>query len=232
MLVLRPVRRVLPGVQSGVAQYDFDPICYQERVPQQKPQLLTVLSIAFSLVLLTFMMSIWRAFELDEGSAESAQRLVVRHRVSLTFNLPGFYRKRFAPFREWSVVPVSWFGGVYKDQKPDNFFARFLYRSRGTLETFRDIEMPEDQRTAWERDRQGVIVDDTLAKKYGWKLGDRIVLKGTFIPLILSLTFEEFSSPIPTTSLFISMPSTWRKPLIFSRGGRARSAFWRRLPEM
>ena len=48
---------------------------------------LTVLSIAFSLLLLTLMMTIWRAFYLDQGSAESAERLVVRHRVSLTFNL-------------------------------------------------------------------------------------------------------------------------------------------------
>ena len=47
--------------------------------------------------------------------------------------------------------------------------------------------MPEDQRIAWQRDRQGVIVDDTLAKKYGWKLGDRIVLQGTIYPVNLEL---------------------------------------------
>ena len=40
------------------------------------------------------MMTIWHAFYLDQGSAESAQRLVVRHRVSLTFSLPGFYREK------------------------------------------------------------------------------------------------------------------------------------------
>jgi hypothetical protein len=48
---------------------------------------LTVLGIAFSLLLLTLMMTIWRAFYLDEGSAESAERLVVRHRVSFDFQL-------------------------------------------------------------------------------------------------------------------------------------------------
>ena len=87
---------------------------------------LTVLSIAVSLVLLTFMMTLWHAFCLDEGSAESAQRLVVRHRVSLTFSLPGFYRDKIRAIPGVvSVVPVSWFGGIYKDQKPDNFFAQF-----------------------------------------------------------------------------------------------------------
>jgi len=154
----------------------------------KRRSILTVLSIAFSLLLLTLMMTIWRAFYLDEGSAESAERLVVRHRVSLTFSLPGFYREKIrAVPGVVSVVPVSWFGGIYKDQKPENFFAQFGTDPEDFFKVFRDIQMPDDQRTAWLRDRQGVIVDDTLAKKYGWKLGDRIVLLGTIYPVDLEL---------------------------------------------
>ena len=149
---------------------------------------LTVLSIAFSLLLLTLMMTIWRAFYLDKGSAESAERLVVRHRVSLTFNLPGYYREKIrAVPGVLSVVPVSWFGGIYKDQKPENFFAQFGTDPEEFFKTFRDLDMPQDQVTAWQRDRQGVIVDDSLASKYGWKLGDRIVLQGTIYPINLEL---------------------------------------------
>jgi hypothetical protein len=37
----------------------------------KRRSILTVLSIAFSLLLLTLMMTIWRAFYLDEGSAAS-----------------------------------------------------------------------------------------------------------------------------------------------------------------
>jgi putative ABC transport system permease protein len=154
----------------------------------KRRSILTVLSIAFSLLLLTLMMTIWRAFYLDEGSAESAERLVVRHRVSLTFSLPGFYREKIrAVPGVVSVVPVSWFGGIYKDQKPENFFAQFGTDPEEFFKVFRDIQMPDDQRTAWLRDRQGVIVDDTLAEKYGWKLGDRIVLQGTIYPVDLEL---------------------------------------------
>ena len=85
---------------------------------------------------------------------------------------------------------MSWFGGIYKDQKPDNFFAQFGTDPEEFFKTFRDIEMPEEQSTAWQRDRQGVIVDDTLAKKYGWKLGDRIVLQGTIYPINLELNIR------------------------------------------
>ena len=154
----------------------------------KRRSLLTVLSIAFSLLLLTLMMTIWRAFYLDEGSAESAERLVVRHRVSLTFNLPGFYREKIRAIPGVvAVTPVSWFGGIYKDQKPENFFAQFGTDPDEFFDVYRDIRLPADQRIAWQRDRQGVIVDDTLAKKYGWKLGDRIVLQGTIYPIDLEL---------------------------------------------
>ncbi len=154
----------------------------------KRRSILTVLSIAFSLLLLTLMMTIWRSFYLDEGSAESSERLVVRHRVSLTFTLPGYYREKIrAVPGVVSVVPVSWFGGVYKDQKPENFFARFGTDPDEFFKTFRDVSMPEDQIKAWQRDRQGVIVDDSLATKYGWKLGDRIVIQGDIYPVNLEL---------------------------------------------
>jgi putative ABC transport system permease protein len=154
----------------------------------KRRSILTVLSIAFSLLLLTLMMTIWRGFYLDQGSAESSQRLVVRHRVSLTFNLPGFYRDKIrAVPGVVAVVPMSWFGGIYKDQKPENFFAQFGTDPDEFFKVYRDLELPPDQVLAWQRDRQGVIVDSSLATKYGWKLGDRIVLQGTIYPVNLEL---------------------------------------------
>jgi putative ABC transport system permease protein len=157
----------------------------------KRRSILTVLSIAFSLLLLTLMMTIWRGFYLDHGSAESAQRLVVRHRVSLTFNLPGYYREKIRAIPGVvGVIPVSWFGGIYKDQKPENFFARFGTDPDEFFKVYRDVEMPDDQIKAWQRDRQGVIVDDFLAKKYGWKLGDRIFLQGDIYPVDLELNIR------------------------------------------
>src|SRR5215475_258377 len=157
----------------------------------KRRSVLTVLSIAFSLLLLTLMMTIWHAFYLDQGSAESAQRLVVRHRVSLTFSLPGFYREKIRALPGVkAVVPVSWFGGIYKDQKPENFFAQFSTDPEEFFKVYRDVQMPADQIAAWQHDRQGAIVDDTLAQKYGWKLGDRIVLQGTIYPLNAELNIR------------------------------------------
>ena len=157
----------------------------------KRRSILTVLSIAFSLLLLTFMMTLWHAFALEDGSAESAERLVVRHRVSLTFTLPGYYREKIRSVPGVvAVVPSSWFGGIYKDRKPENFFAQFGTDPEEFLKVYRELKLPDDQVKAWQRDRQGAIVSESLAQKYGWKLGDRIVLLGDIYPVNLELNIR------------------------------------------
>jgi putative ABC transport system permease protein len=154
----------------------------------KRRSILTVLSIGFSLLLLTFMMTLWHAFALEDGSTESAQRLVVRHRVSLTFTLPMYYRDKIRAIPGVvAVVPNSWFGGIYQDQKPENFFARFGTDPDEFLKVYPELKIPEDQVKAWQRDRQGAIVSDSLAQKYGWKLGDRVVIHGDIYPVNLEL---------------------------------------------
>jgi putative ABC transport system permease protein len=154
----------------------------------KRRSILTVLSIGFSLLLLTFMMTLWHAFALEDGSAESAQRLVVRHRVSLTFTLPMYYRDKIRAIPGVvAVVPNSWFNGIYKDQKPENFFARFGTDPDEFLKVYSELKMPDEQIKDWQRDRQGAIVSESLAKKFGWKLGDRIVIQGDIYPVNLEL---------------------------------------------
>jgi len=167
---------------------------------------LTVLSITFSLLLLTLMMTVWRAFYMDTFSAQSAQRLITRHRVSLTQSLPLFYREKIRTVPGVvAVAPNSWFGGVYKDHKPENFFARFGTDPDEILKIFTDFTISPDQLLAWQRDRAGVIVDDQLARKYGWKLGDRITLQGDIYPVDLELTIRGiYSAPAPTNSIYFN----------------------------
>jgi putative ABC transport system permease protein len=157
----------------------------------KRRSILTVASIGVSLLLLTFMMTMWSGFYIEKGSAESTRRLVTRHRVSLTFNLPGFYREKIRALPGvLAVVPNSWFGGLYKDDKPENFFAQFGTDPDEFPKVYPEMQLPPDQLAAWQRDRAGVIVNDELAQAHGWKLGDRIVLMGTIYPVNLELTIR------------------------------------------
>jgi putative ABC transport system permease protein len=172
----------------------------------KRRSILTVLSLTFSLLLLTLMMTVWHTFYIDTISAESAQRLVTRHRVSLTQSMPLFYRDKIRTIPGVvAVAPNDWFGGVYKDHKGENFFARFGTDPDEILKIFTDFKIPADQVQAWQRDRAGSIVDDGLAKKYGWKIGDRIMLQGDIYPVDLELTIRGiFTAPAPTSSIYFN----------------------------
>jgi putative ABC transport system permease protein len=172
----------------------------------KRRSLLTLLSISFSLLLLTVMMTIWRAFYLSDGTAESAQRLIVRHKVSLAQFLPIAYRERIRAIPGVkNVVNQTWFGGQYIDDKPEHFFAQFGTDPNEIFEVQRDFHIPPDQLEAWKKDRAGCVVDAELAKKYGWKIGDRIHIKGTIFPLDLELTVRGmFTTAQPTETIYFN----------------------------
>jgi putative ABC transport system permease protein len=157
----------------------------------KRRSVLTMLSISFSLLLLTLMVSIWRTFYIDVGSALSVKRTITRDRVSLAFLLPGYYREKIRAVRGVvAVTPMTWFGGRYKDDRPENFFAQLATDPDEYLKVASDKILPPDQLEAWQHDRAGAIVDVTLANKYGWKIGDRITLLGTIFPVNPELTIR------------------------------------------
>ena len=91
----------------------------------KRRSLLTMVSISFSLLLLTMMICIWRSFYIDQVAPEAARRLIVRDRVSLAFLLPAYYRDKIRAVPGVNaVVPLTWYGGRYIDDRPEHFFAQ------------------------------------------------------------------------------------------------------------
>src|SRR6202451_2537141 len=157
----------------------------------KRRSILTLLSIGFSLLLLTLMASIWRAFYIDVGAPDSAKRVITRDRVSLAFFLPAYYREKIRSLPGVvAVAPMTWFGGRYKDDRPENFFAQLATDPDEYMKVASDKIIPPEQVAAWQRDRSGALVDVTLANKYGWKIGDKITLQGTIFPVNPELTIR------------------------------------------
>ena len=136
----------------------------------KRRSLLTMISISFSLLLLTLMICIWRSFYVDQVAPEASRRLITRDRVSLAFFLPAFYRDKIRSVQGVTgVVPITWFGGRYIDDRPEHFFAQLGTDPDEYLKVASDKIVPPDQLKAWQQDRAGALVDVTLANKYGWK---------------------------------------------------------------
>ena len=173
----------------------------------RRRSVLTMLSIGFSLLLLTLMMTVYRSFYMSKGSSESSLRLITRNRVSLVFFLPIYYRDKIkAVPGVVEVVPASWFGGLYLDQKPEHFFAQFGTDPEDFFKVYNTWQIPPEQLTAWQHDQAGAVASDALAARQGWKIGDRIVIKRNIYPVDLELTLRGlYHANEPADSLYFNM---------------------------
>ena len=172
----------------------------------RRRSILTAISIAFSLLLLTLLMSVYRGFYIDQGPPESALRLVTRHKVSLVFFLPSYYREKVRTIPGVvHVSPWNWFGGIYKDKKPENAFAQFGVDPSEIFDVVKENKVPPDQLEAFKHDRAGAAVNRALAEKHGWKIGDKLIVQGTIYPINLELTIRAiYDTPNAFDSLWFS----------------------------
>jgi len=169
----------------------------------KRRSLLTVASIAFSLLLLCIMLCVWRSFYIDKGAPDSALRIVTRHKVSLANFLPIYYRDKIRAIPGVvHVAPMTWFGGTYIDDKPAHYFAQFATDPDEYFEVAADKIMPADQLAAWKKDRAGCVADVVLANRLHWKIGDHIHLQGSIFPADLDLTLRGLYTIDPPTSGF------------------------------
>lgn len=151
--------------------------------------LLTVASVALALFVLTVLTAFVQALENPEGT--SASRLVVRHGVSLTFAMPEAYGQRLEDVDHIvAVAPLNWFGGTYKDQRPENMFPRFGTDPERLFEVFDDFVVDAADFEAWAGDRSGFLAGEDLRVAQGWEIGDRITLQGDIYPVDLELTLR------------------------------------------
>ncbi|MDQ7781974.1 MAG: FtsX-like permease family protein [Desulfomonilaceae bacterium] len=121
--------------------------------------------------------------------ASSANRLVVRNKISLIYSLPLAYKNRILHVRDVTGVAYGvWYGGVYKDKK--NFFAQFAVSGLDYLDLYPDLILTVQERGAFRKNRKAAIAGRKLAQRYGWKVGDVIPLQGTIYPgdIALELT--------------------------------------------
>jgi putative ABC transport system permease protein len=137
--------------------------------------ILTIGSFAVALFLFTFLAVVKGAFSRGTELA-GADRLVVINRTGLIQTMPLAYRDRIAGIPGVKYVTHNnWFGGVYQDEK--NFFPQFVIDPENQRQVMTEMRVPDDQWNNFVKDRQGAIAGANLAKKFGWKVGDRIPIK-------------------------------------------------------
>ncbi|MBI1748492.1 MAG: FtsX-like permease family protein [Acidobacteria bacterium] len=171
--------------------WKYIPFAFKNTLRNKRRTLLTIASVAVSILLLAVLIAVYHAFYFREGSPQEALRLVVRNRVSLAFALPEHYEQRIRQLcgvRE--VGSLSWFGGVYIDSRPEHFFPRFATDPEKIFLIYPEMKISAEQLKAFQSERTSAAIGKSLAQKHNLRLGQRIVLKGDIYPTDLELTIR------------------------------------------
>jgi putative ABC transport system permease protein len=158
----------------------FLPLLFANLLRRKVRTALTLGSFAVALFLFCLLVTIRAAFNSGVDAA-GADRMLVINKVSLIQPLPIAYRERLQRVPGVKdLTYANWFGGVYQDEK--NFFAQFAIDAETYRTVYSEFIVPPDQWQAFLADKQGAVIGKATADRYGFKVGDRVPLKGAGFP--------------------------------------------------
>ncbi|MBI3302220.1 MAG: ABC transporter permease, partial [Deltaproteobacteria bacterium] len=149
--------------------------------------LLTTLAVAFSIFLVCAVMTLPSVRDAILSRSANSLRLSVHHKAGLTYWLPLAYVQRVRALPHVAGVNHwSWFGGVYTE--PKDLFPNFAIDPETVGEVWPDYGWDPAMLEAFKHTRNGALVGTRTMKKFDWKVGDEITLRGSVFPV--NLTFK------------------------------------------
>ncbi len=150
--------------------------------------LLTLGSVGFSLFLVVSLINFLVLLE-GPTSDDSALRLAVRRSSSLTDSMPLAHLEKIkAVPGVRTAMPFTWFQGIYGGEMK-NFFGNFTVDPQVIFTMFGEVLLDEPSRLAFQREKSACIVGQVTAKRFGWRVGDRITL-------VSQIHFDPEGSPV------------------------------------
>jgi putative ABC transport system permease protein len=181
---------------------NYPVLVWKNGLRNKRRTLLTVLSVGLALFVLTTLVTfVGETRRLVEQA--NPLRMLTRHSVSMMTPLPARYRRQIEQVPGVAAVtPLYWFDAIYIDEAHSDF-AMFSCDPPTLFDVHTGIQLPPEQREVFQRERTSAIVGRATAEKHGWKIGDRITLKGSKVPADLELTLRGIFTGTPSEEIFL-----------------------------
>jgi putative ABC transport system permease protein len=165
----------------------FLPLVFRNLLRNRRRTILTVLSIAVSVFIFAALMSLPGLVEVMLRDRVNSLRLICASKAGFLSPLPEAYRRRIAalPHVE-AVVGVSIFIGTYRD--PKDAIPCFAVDADETETVWPDWGITPAAAAQFRASRRAALVEGTLMRRFGWHIGDNLVLRGTLYPVDLELS--------------------------------------------
>jgi putative ABC transport system permease protein len=161
----------------------FLPLLWRNAVRNRLRTGLTLAGIGFLVFVLLFIMTALAAIQAWEEEASNL-RVVVQHSTGLATLLPidieNYLKGDEIARHAQHIVKLNWYGGYWQD--PKNWFANFAVDHEEFPRLFDELRIPPDDYKKFCSQKNSALVGGSLLKRFGWKIGQRVTLIGTFYP--------------------------------------------------
>jgi len=137
--------------------------------------LFTVASVVVAFLLYGVLSALRNGFA---GGVElaGADRLMTTHKVSFIQPLPLSYMARIRSVPGViSVTHATWYGGIYQDNR--TVLQVMPVDPESYLQVYGDMRLSPEDFKRWLADRSSAIIGRAYAKKFGWKIGDKLPIR-------------------------------------------------------
>ena len=142
--------------------------------------LLTVSSIAVALFLFCFLEAISGMFQQGVDTAD-VRRLLVQNATSMIMPIDKKLAPEIKQMPEVEKLTATfWFGGIYRGKPVP--FQIWATEPENFLMIYSEYQLAVPQRKNFIEERSACIIGEAVAREYGWKIGDHVILTSTIHP--------------------------------------------------
>lgn len=163
----------------------FLPLIWANLARNKLRSALTAGAIALAVALVCLLLTMPGGLDRILNELASNTRLVVLNKAGLVYPLPYSYLQKVRAMP--GVVDAAswtWYGGAFRIEKGVEF-PNFAVEPDAVAVVWEDWGIAPAQLDAFRRYRDAAIVGRGTLEKQGWKIGDRITLRGTIFPVDL-----------------------------------------------
>src|ERR1043165_8031750 len=158
----------------------FLPLIWASLFRRKTRTVLTLVSIIAAFLLFGLLDAVRTSFAQAGQSANGAERLQTGSKLSFIQTLPKALQQQMEQVPGVKAVThANWFGGAYQDRHNQVFSFAV---APNYLDLYPEIAVGEAERKAFADTRTGALVGEGLAKRFHWKVGDRIPMQSTIFP--------------------------------------------------
>lgn len=142
---------------------------------------LTVLAVALSLVAFVLLRTVIASYT-EKIRQTPNNRVVSRHKIGWERAVPVHYVEEVRRLPGVKRAMGGMWAGLKHPTNTTIWLDATAVQARPFIDMHYELEAPAQHKEAFVANRRGLFVSDELAKIFGWKLGDRVPLEGTFYP--------------------------------------------------